>query len=461
MPFGLGHASEPRPAHNEQPFAGNTGLSQGKRRLGLASLIACGTLALVVIAYLGYGDNSQDIVQSASTSPSTSADPAPGKRHGIAEILEAQSQALLRGDEQGWLADVDPDSPRTVARFRELFSVLRRLGVTGWNPHLKEKPAPDRENPAVDAAGSGEISIGLAYCFARPTPCPEWDWFDADAEAPQVELELQYLLRDSRNFITDMWLSSADRVGQPPWLSGDLAVEEGERVIVGAAPGVTGRLAETVAAGDRAAAVVDKFAVGRRPPQRYVVYLATEKEWTTWFGGHEGKSTLGYAMPLGRTYQAVLHVDRWKASGMPLEELLRHELGHVVTLSDGVYGTAGGEQWLHEGIAEYIAHKGTPWSQTGHAPSVRRWIKKHGWNGPMSLPFYDSKKSSQEVTDIVYGGGELMFRCLVSTYGEAKAVKFFDVAERQDEGVRDASSKVFGKDWDAVDRGCAGYVRAA
>jgi hypothetical protein len=241
-----------------------------------------------------------------------------------------------------------------------------------------------------------------------------------------------------------------------PWEDLKLTIAEGKRVIVGAAA-YAGRVAEAVAAGDRAAAVVDRFVMSGAPPQRYIVYLADTAEWNRWFAGGGGQA-LGYALQFGLTYQVVLNMDALKKQSMPLQTLMQHELGHVATLTGS---RRGAPPWLTEGIAEYIAYHGRPLSASSRTSLARQWIRSHGWTSTRSLPDYDRRSADVTRVNVFYGASHVMVRCLVSRYGEAKMLRFFKMVASDDKSEYDASPAVFGADWDRVDRGCASFVRNA
>ncbi|MEV6602478.1 hypothetical protein AB0M36_37355 [Actinoplanes sp. NPDC051346] len=57
-------------------------------------------------------------------------------------VLDQETAALLKGDEKGWLAAVDPSRLKLVARYRSMFRNLRGLGLSraefhARGPHLQ------------------------------------------------------------------------------------------------------------------------------------------------------------------------------------------------------------------------------------------------------------------------------------------------------------------------------------
>jgi hypothetical protein len=421
----------------------------GPGRLRPHRVVITGAVIPLLLVGAACGDGGPASAPRSSPSPSaasTSASP----RDDVLKVLRDQADALLRGDEQDWLADIDPNRPRTVERYRNLFRTLRAMRVSGWDVHVGVQPLPAQAHDQRP----GRVIVDVAYCFAT-SPCPKWRRFEP--EAPQLTLHVEFVYREGRVMITGLGkrLLGRDPQQPTPWEGGTLTVAEGERVIVGAA-GRASRLREAVAVADRAAAVADRFARWGPPPQRYVVYLATTAEWRTWFGGIDRPRVLGYAQRLGRQYQVVINTDRLTPSQIPFQTILLHELGHVVSLT-GANGHS--LPWLEEGTAEYIAYKGTPWSANPNARPVRQWISDHGWAGTSSLPHHDSTKPKE--VDAFYGAAHLMVRCLVAKYGEAAFLTFFDIARRHGQGLTTAATAAFGKSWTEVDTGCITYVRSA
>lgn len=402
-------------------------------------------LALAVVGAVACTSGAAGPV--ARPSPSLSASPSASPANPIEEIFKAQGQALLRGDEQGWLADVDPTRPQAITRYRSLFRLLRQLRVSGWDTHITKPPV------------GSKVTVGVAYCFGTRS-CPKWEVFRPTA--PQTALNVDFVYRGGRIVLTDFRPSPDGGVGGNgliPWGDMRLTVAEGNRVVAAAAPGATRWLDEAVAAGDRAAVVDDRFVLSGAPPERYIVYLATKAEWTRWFGGDNGQYVLGSAVPLGRQFQVILNMDEYPEGGTPLQVLMQHELGHVATLTGNRSG--GGIDWLTEGIAEYIAYQGRPWSANPLAGTVRQWIRGHGWSGTRSLPAYVPETLSLAQINVFYGESHLMVRCLASRYGEEKMLRYFKIVVVDDDGIDEASRAVFGAGWDTVDRGCASFVRNA
>lgn len=383
-----------------------------------------------------------DLTATAATdNPST-----PYER--MVAVLTAQAAAMARGDEAGWLAAVDPGRPKLRARYRTMFRTLQGLGLSDF-----------RYEPGVDVPdrhGVATLDTGVRFCFSLPA-CP-------DDTAPMIRQQLTLAPVQGRYVITALSTPSNSTELQPtPWESGDLVLAQGKRVVVAAAPSEARYVKQIVALGDRSAAVTDRFAalVGN-PQRRYRIYLADPKSWRTWYGGDDSKTTIGLEVPLGEAESDVVLRMSLLTDPVELARTLQHEMGHVATVGGAkqegrfLYQT---NQWLSEGVAEYIE-----WLPKGATASDRRSsvrLAEHGRHPPATIaaaPLTDD--ASDRAVDAFYGLGHFAVDCLVRTYGEAKAFVF--VRSRLREGLDlDVSARLaFGQPFAAVDRGCVAWTRA-
>lgn len=193
---------------------------------------------------------------------------------GAVATLQAQSAALLRGDERGFLAAVD-SGLRT--RYRDMFRSLRALGVTRFD-YLAGDASPVPGDPA-----GVSFRVDLRYCFGAHM-CPEQS-ADAWAEPPHIAQTLTFRRAAGRYVIGKVATGPSPDPRQPtPWESGRLVVAEGRRVTLLAAPGQAGYLARVLPAAEAAAGVADRFAALYGTPQRrYRIYLAGEQQWKVWY----------------------------------------------------------------------------------------------------------------------------------------------------------------------------------
>jgi hypothetical protein len=268
--------------------------------------------------------------------------------------------------------------------------------------------------------------------------------------------KLSMTRRDGRYVITAAAILPGEPV-VPPWL-GELRFAQGRRVTVAAAPSQAKRLRAVVAAADKAAVTADRYArLVHNPQEHYRVYLAGDAEWKTWFGGPPVINAAGYATPVGiASTDVVLRMSELR-DGDPLPEMIRHELGHVVTLNGVEAGWKAYEAhaWLIEGVAEYIAYAPRPATAN---PSHVEVAAAKKLPRTMAVPALGSLSSDDEVSRF-YGLGHHAVSCLVGRYGEPAVFGFVVKVLREGKGYDRASREAFGRPFVVVDRDCVDRIR--
>jgi len=145
---------------------------------------------------------------------------APPQRKQAADILIEQSQALLAGDEAGWLKHVTGDDPDLRQRYRDIFLSLRGLGVT-------------RFDPATSGTGPGEVEVSIEYCLASGHCCrtqvacqvvPPVQPF----EVPKTRWTVTFAEQAGTLRITGLQTPQPDqkRHWPAPWETGPLTIQE-------------------------------------------------------------------------------------------------------------------------------------------------------------------------------------------------------------------------------------------
>ncbi|HEX5199365.1 MAG TPA: hypothetical protein VFW27_05435 [Actinoplanes sp.] len=340
---------------------------------------------------------------------------APG-HDSVQELLSKQAAALNRGDLGGWLR---PVAPALRQRYQNLFRTLRALNAT------------------VDYRVVDGGDVRLTYCFAGPR-CP--------ADSPRIAQ--RPLVKNGQ--ITALGKPARPTALQPtPWEQGDLVFARGKRVTVGAPKALRNRLTEVVALADQAAAVDDKFAAyaGNRQP-RYRVFLATGKLWRTWYGGKATPWAVGYMQPLGRAGGDVVINPSRLTSRTALKEVIQHELGHVATI--GGVPTKHEDMWLVEGVAEYIGMQPARAADTYSKRALRRTTRL---NRP---PLRDG--AGEKEVSAFYAQGHFAVDCLVTKFGEARAMEFVRLKLRLGNSLDMAARSVFGVPFGKVDATCADWI---
>jgi hypothetical protein len=403
-------------------------------------------MAVVVVGCLGavlypafHGEDPPAGTGGEPTPPSvaTPADHRNGSWASLYRALDAHATALVRGDADGWLAVVDPANADLTKLYRQRFANLRALGITSWSHHPVLTPHD---------LGDGRVraDVSIAFCFEGAT-CPPREPAAAGG-VPDLWRSLVMVQRDGAWLIVEEQVRGTGPRQDPPWMSEDLTVAKGRRVTVAAGPQNGNRIAEVVAAGDRAAAVVDRVAaaVGTAVPG-YRVFLADDGDWSRWYGGDLPAWSAGYATQPGpRVMDVVVHLG----PDLVVEELLRHEFGHVATVSDAP--PAHDRQWLAEGIAEYIARGA---DRTASLEVVATLAPKPATIVAQPL----AADASQEAADAFYAVAHLAVGCLVQREGEANTFRFVR-SVLQGAEYEPAARTAFGTSFDGLDKACTAQL---
>jgi hypothetical protein len=424
--------------------------SSRRTRILVAAGAAAGVLVAGVLVLQPHRQPGAAAVAAPSAPVASSAVPA-GPYDQAVGVLNAQAEALLHGDENAWLAAVDPARAALRARYRTIFRNLRGLGVTGfdYDPGVAQKVKGD---PAAVA-----FRVDLDYCFADDM-CPEhaatgWE------KAPHISQRLTLRPRGGRYLITDLAASNELDYHQPtPWESGDLIFAQGKRVTVAAAKGQEGSLKSVLPVAEKAATVADRYAALNGTPQRrYRVFLAGEKQWKSWYGGDDDEWAIGLAVPLSKRGIDVIIRMAEMDDALTLSTTVQHELGHVVTLTGAYRMDQVEDTWLSEGIAEYIG-----WRPRSAAQSLRRYSVR--WqldrDPPKSIvPVRPGRKAPARAGDAFYGLSHLATDCMAHRYGETKLFNFVRLVLTQDNSLDQAARDAYGVPFATVDKACVPWIK--
>jgi hypothetical protein len=429
--------------------------SKSKRALFIAGalflvLALVGTLGVVIVAM-----RRSAVTTAAPAAAAPIAEATPATPFDTASAaLDAQATALLKGDEKGWLAAVDPAQPKLQARYRTLYNSLRGLGVSQFEYH------PFFRDSKEKAATTVSVGVEISYCFSMDS-CPNYvdsGW----TGPPQIAQSLTLKPVGGHYVITYAGKAAEPNHLQPtPWESGELVFAQGKRVTVAAPRSEASHLAAVVAVADKAALVNDRFAgYVDNPQKRYRVYLADDKTWRSWYGGQNEKWVVGYAMPLNEAESdVVLRTSQLLGDPRLLETTVQHELGHVVTLGGVHGGDNDRDLWLIEGIAEYIGWSPYPATASWRRASVSAVV--HGAHPPTTIaakPLADN--ASDQAGDAFYGLGHFAADCMAQKFGQRKLFDFVKLTLREGYGYEQASQEAYGKPFSTVDKACVSWIRA-
>ncbi|MFJ8581435.1 hypothetical protein [Micromonospora sp. NPDC093277] len=141
-------------------------------------------------------------------------------------------------------------------------------------------------------------------------------------------------------------------------------------------------------------------------------------------------------------------------------EIFRHELAHslVATLEDANNLDAfdGIENWIVEGFAEYMAHRGEPLSASARTAQARTIVRSGGWNG--RLPGNLDWNIPENHVSFHYWLGHVAMTYLAKKYGEPKVFQFV-AARYQGAKAEQACQQVLGVSLTEFEKGWSAYVR--
>ena len=420
-----------------------------RRRTGLMIVLIVVLVAIVgsAVAYalpraLSTGASSGPSASGSKGSGKASPTPPPDLST-IDGALKAQATALLAGNQDAFLAEVDPGQPTAVADFNRLYHNLRQLQVKTFSQHTLY------QTPLTSAPQTFEVQV--AYCLLV-TDCGQvtttWT-VTATLRGGKASIE-SYTAPERSSYA----------VGPLPWEVTTLTAVTGPRVIVAASSLWSSKLSYALPIAERAAKAADQYARWGKPAV-YVVYLAANTEGDKWFGG-------GLTEADGVTY-TISPSDLEVVADMPyadsidyagpgrLATVIQHEFGHVATLQ-GSDGRPSDD--FVEGIAEYCAYTGhTAWAAY-RLDDVRAYISRGKWSHQAYLT--SEIRSDDALTgSAAYGIGYLTIRYLASTYGTAKMLEFWGEVERDSESLDVAAENVLGKSWPSVNAAAVRYIESA
>lgn len=432
--------------------------------MSVAVLVIVVLSAMLIVPRLPWPDSN-----NRPASSSGSADPlawVPNTTSMIGPSLDRQAEMLLAGDEQGWLAPLDPENADLMKIYINQFETLRLLGVVGF------KLVVDQLELFQLTPGAAEVTLDVFFGFCAQTSlCPEADDRPVNGLLPTegYTATLTWTRQPDRRYLISRFVlveehkaavaeGRKDLLGKyptnsfPPWLTDDLTFASGEKVVVAAPAALAGDLDRVVAMADDAAEQVARFARWTQP-SRYVIYLAGPSEFLRWYGPEERADVSGFAARVGKTASPVV-INYRDVPADRLGHVLRHELAHVNTLLGAPY--PGYHDALIEGIAEYAAFDGQPIAGYERLDALRRFLRA-GWDGDIDRLFRDSADPLHR--SAVYAIGLLTWRCLAERYGEEAMFVFATDTLQVGFRPEEVSVEVFGAEWTDIKRACAQYVR--
>ncbi|GAA2127978.1 hypothetical protein [Glycomyces algeriensis] len=385
-------------------------------------------------------------IEGLAVQPGEGTVPSPGPNASEAEILaylkeqaqlvlDAQSESLLNNSVEGWLAAYDPSLHDQMTR---RFDTLTSMQVSRFDYRIASGPLED----AAGAVPLYDISIALSYCFVEPADT---------CKAADIVFDTRWRAGDDGLVMVEVSNSEAD--GPHPWEITDLVAAVGERTVTAVPLSMADRLDEALEVSEAAAVNADKWAYWEKP-DRYVIYIASDDEFESWFGGFwDSEDVLGFALPLSgtvdgerqpSTYATVMGVDRtgW---GYGLTSVIRHELGHAVTLwAAPSERYADDTWWMVEGVAEYIDEGELTFEEYSRARDVRDYVAQGGCETDILPPDGDDDTLAGSGK---YGCGFLGVTYLIDEYGVEQFTELFGATAREGQPAVDAVQEIYGKSY--------------
>ncbi|MDI6100665.1 hypothetical protein QLQ12_18820 [Actinoplanes sp. NEAU-A12] len=426
------------------------------KRPVLAACLAVLVLAVGAGAVVFWPDREQAATAtpapSASASPSLPVSPPLEKATPVNQVdalLDAQAQALVKGDEAGWLAPVDQ---KLHPRYRTIFQNLRALEVTSADLAIDEQPKMD--GAAIKAR------VWLNYCFSG-VDCPAFR-ADANFGAPKMIYMLTWTPRADSYVITGMADSGVPNHMQPaPWENAALTFAHGARVIVAGPKSQAKNIKRALPLAEKAATVADRYAGQFNNPQKkYRIYMADDKSWKTWYDDAAPKWSAAYHRQFNGVGSDIVMRAGKVMSGTDREitELIQHEMAHAVTLNGNRNRDEGQDQWLVEGIAEYIGYQPRKPQNTDSRDALRYVQSRRGAVKTMAVPQLAEKADDLTVTRL-YATGHFAAGCMADQFGEPKMITFVQMVVYEGMDLDPASQVAFGKPFKTVDKTCVNWIR--
>ncbi|MEV4618465.1 hypothetical protein AB0J74_07060 [Asanoa sp. NPDC049573] len=440
------------------PVAGLTPPPKRRRGLIVGLVVAFLVLLLEVstVVVIATGDPAPSAVaapMATATPAAAPTGPPPSPKPGDSENvrfawaldqIRTSLATMTKGMRDGNLgAFVKPAADKKVrAELDRRFRSLRAMKVAGFDLSVDSGPVNEKK---VGGFSQWNVRVGMAHCFAVATCKPSTAVFDT-------------VWRDSPTGyrMTKISAIEADANGPHPWEVSALTAAVGKRAVVAAPKNYAAKARAFLPLAERAAKTADKYVLGDKP-DRYVVYLAGPAEWKKWFGGSEDWA-VGFAIPATRTRSdIVLRMEDLSSSYA--ESVLKHEMGHVATLSGRDYRAhTGDDWWLTEGIAEFIE-----WDKRGVAAydrkqSSRRLIRERKFTGNLEKLVPDDDAPDWQI-DAAYGLGYYATSCIAAQYGHKKLMTFVDQLLREGRPASVVSDQYLGVPWPTVTKRCFTYTK--
>jgi hypothetical protein len=249
------------------------------------SIAAIGVVLLVLVAAIinAAGDATTPVAKATASSRAWE-DSLQREKRLVTDVLDRRSSAVRDGNEQAWLADIDPGKTEVLARERVRFRNWQQLRPVKftllYNSGMPVTPTPSDQPTNVVVS---RYTVHLVMQLEADVALTRGDYTYTMAltgDNARV-MDVAHLSYDSPD-------ANKPRFGDPvfdaPW--DDVALRSARQgtVTVLASEGSQWDPAAYAATAARAETFVRSLWGGRRAPNGFVIFLADDREFTQWFG---------------------------------------------------------------------------------------------------------------------------------------------------------------------------------
>ena len=387
----------------------------------LVALLVLGVAALVWSGGLDRPPPAAPTATSATGGPGPTADQAASRAAAVTGLLDQRAQAVLAGDDDAFLATVDPAAADFAADQRRLIRRLGDVPLATWSYRVVG------EGPGLAADRAAALPDGSAIVRVRLTYRLEGTVTDTDREhyLTVVRRGGRWLLAGD----TDASSSSFD-TQRDVWDLGPVRVMRGERsVVIGDTRGADRQAMRRLAGeADSAVEAVDRVWDSDWSRRPVIVVPASQKDMASLIGSDgEGLAQIAavttgaFEDGLSRGDRVVINPGAFGTLGaLGRQVVLSHEMTHVATRATGVTPVP---IWFSEGFADYVAYDSTSVPTQIVASDVLDEVRDG--KGPQRLP--ESADFDAGAGDIAsaYEGAWLACRMIAQRYGERRLVRLY------------------------------------
>ncbi|MDI9888864.1 hypothetical protein QMZ92_32055 [Streptomyces sp. HNM0645] len=368
----------------------------------------------------------------------------------VQRTLDARAAAVLRHDEAGYLAALDPSARQLKAAARAEFANLAEVPLSSWEYRLTGV-----RRSGVRATADVELRYRL-------------DGYDPSPVTAERRLELAE--RNGR------WHITADRPGrgggQQLWQQGDIEVVRGTHSLVlgvGQEPAWLRRIASDA---DRAVPAVSAAWGGAWAGRVVVVVPASLDAMGRLLGAPAAEYRGIAAVTTGRAAapdkgggpapadRVTVNPEAYEVLGdLGRRVVLTHETAHVATRA---HTSAATPLWLSEGFADWAAYRGTGRDPRRAAPELRRAVLRGEL--PAALPTDADFRFGGDARALgrAYEGGWLACELIADRWGEERLRAFYrtvGASGERDGAVESALDEVLGTSPERFTADWREYVR--